>query len=148
MPKKKWTNTEVDDWWDTLLDADPGSYSEIKTDCEFTCFKLRFGMYNKRHKYIPERVRTIIVKGLRDFCALPSKDIYQGQYIDAFGFSCAIQDIHSAKMAYNLIEDKEHLNDTEIPKDFFTWFKKESRLTRIVTDGQEAQTLDGQKDIE
>ena len=126
MAKKKWTNAEVDDWWNRVLRADPESCAEIKSDHQFTCFKLRFGMYTKRRKHIPVRVRDTMVKGLRDFCSLPPNDTYQGQYIDAFGFSCAIQDIVSARMAYELIEDKEHLKDTEIPAYFFTWFNHKS----------------------
>ena len=134
MINNKWTPAEEDDWWDKVLSADPHSYAEIKTEHMFTCFKLRFSLYRKRRRHIPEHVRSIMVKGLRDFCSLSSEGVYKGQYIDAFGFSCAIQDIVSAKMAYDLIDDKEHLKDTEIPAYFFTWFNKQSRLTSVEPD--------------
>jgi hypothetical protein len=134
MAKKKWTNAEVDEWWDKYLAIDSESYLSIKTSNEFTVFKLRFGMYVKRRKYIPERVKLIMSKLLQDFCGLPSSDVYQGQYIDAFGLSCSIRDFTSAKLAYDLIEDKEGLQGTEIPKYFFKWFEKQSRLTNGVTD--------------
>jgi hypothetical protein len=127
MAQKIWTNEEVDKWWDQYLAADPESQATVTSSTQFTVFKLRFGMYSKRRKYIPEKVREIMVRALNEFCSLPTKGVYVGQYIDAFAFSCSIKDYPSAKKAYDLITDKSILEHCEIPGYFYTWFESQKR---------------------
>jgi hypothetical protein len=127
MPLKKYSNDEIDMWWDKYL-AIHTEDNTIRNTVDFNVFKLKFGFIFCKEQYIPERVHKIMTTSLREFCTLPSEGIYPGEYIDAFGFSCRIQDFATAKMAYDLIEDKDLLEESEVPKKHIKWFDKQTRL--------------------
>ena len=124
--KKKWTKEQTDQWWENWMKIDVGPGS-IANSHDFQIFKLRLGwLIKKRRKYVPTVVRDYAIKSLNEFLDLRGADIYDGNYIDAFGFACGIMDIGTAVKAYEKA-DKEFLYESDVPQYFYTWFERERK---------------------
>lgn len=125
---EKMTKEQLDDWYEGYLDAHQDL--PILNAHDFTVFKLRFTMLFKKRAYVPKRVLDLADKGLGEFLALPSDGVYEGNYIDAFGMACAIENIDKAQKAFLLVKDKGRLYDSRIPKGFFKWFEKNRTIPK------------------
>ncbi len=123
MIKNKWTKEQIDGWWEKYLTIGEDS-AAIVDSCTFQLFKLRIGWFiKKRRKYVPQVVRDYAIKSLNEFLDLRGCEIYDGDYIDAFGFACGIMDIGSAVKAFDKA-DKKFLYESDVPGYFYTWFER------------------------
>jgi hypothetical protein len=121
------SNDQKDLWWDEYLSIGPETLV-VKKDNDFTVVKLRFTCFFTPKKYVPPRVREIILKAINDLCGLPRQSS-DHQYLDAFGLACCMKDFATAKRVYDLMEDKAFIGASEIPKSFLKWFQKETKMS-------------------